>query len=75
VSDEAATIAGAGPLPYFRRIVQPTNRSAIPTLRVLIVLWIWNEFSFALILLQGVDSEAVAEVHPGQCLIVTSSST
>ena len=31
VSDEAATTAGTGPLPYLRRIVPPTNRSAIPT--------------------------------------------
>jgi ABC-type glycerol-3-phosphate transport system permease component len=49
---EAARIDGAGIHRTFHRILLPLAKPAIATLVIFNVLWAWNEFLFALLLLQ-----------------------
>ena len=49
---EAARIDGAGIHRTFRLILVPLARPALATLVIFNVLWAWNEFLFALLLLQ-----------------------
>jgi ABC-type glycerol-3-phosphate transport system permease component len=49
---EAARIDGAGIHRTFQRILLPLAKPAIATLVIFNVLWAWNEFLFALLLLQ-----------------------
>lgn len=49
---EAATMDGAGHFRTFRSIVLPLSRPALGTLATLNFLWLFNEFLFALIILQ-----------------------
>jgi ABC-type glycerol-3-phosphate transport system permease component len=50
---EAARMDGASPHQVFRSIMLPMGRPAIATLAVFNVLYVWNEFVFALLLLQS----------------------
>ena len=49
---EAARIDGAGIHRTFQRILLPLAKPALATLVIFNVLWAWNEFLFALLLLQ-----------------------
>ena len=49
---EAARIDGAGIHRIFHRIMLPLAKPALATLIIFNVLWAWNEFLFALLLLQ-----------------------
>lgn len=49
---EAARIDGAGVHRTFQRVLLPLARPALATLVIFNVLWAWNEFLFALLLLQ-----------------------
>jgi ABC-type glycerol-3-phosphate transport system permease component len=50
---EAARIDGASPHQIFARIMLPMAKPALATLCVFNVLYVWNEFVFALLLLQS----------------------
>lgn len=50
---EAAAVDGAGPFTALRKIVLPLTKPAILTVVTLVFLWLWNEFLFALIILQN----------------------
>ncbi len=50
---EAARMDGASPHQIFRRIMLPMGKPALATLCVFNVLYVWNEFIFALLLLQS----------------------
>jgi ABC-type glycerol-3-phosphate transport system permease component len=50
---EAARIDGASPHQIFARIMLPMSKPALATLCVFNVLYVWNEFVFALLLLQS----------------------
>jgi ABC-type glycerol-3-phosphate transport system permease component len=50
---EAARIDGAGIHRTFRHVLLPLARPALATLIIFNVLWAWNEFLFALLLLQS----------------------
>jgi raffinose/stachyose/melibiose transport system permease protein len=52
---EAARMDGAGPHAIFREIVLPLARPPLATLMVFNFLFAWNEFVFALLLLQSDD--------------------
>jgi ABC-type glycerol-3-phosphate transport system permease component len=49
---DSARIDGCSDLGIFLRIVLPLSRSALITLVVVNVLWVWNELLIALIFLQ-----------------------
>lgn len=49
---EAARVDGAGLASVFFRVILPMSRPALATLAVFNFLFAWNEFSFALVLLQ-----------------------
>jgi ABC-type glycerol-3-phosphate transport system permease component len=50
---EAARIDGAGIHRTFQRILLPLAKPALATLVIFNVLWAWNEFLFALLILQS----------------------
>ena len=50
---EAARVDGAGIHRIFFRILVPLSKPAIATLVIFNVLWAWNEFLFALLMLQS----------------------
>jgi raffinose/stachyose/melibiose transport system permease protein len=50
---EAALVDGAGLHRIFLRVMVPLARPAIATLVIFNVLWAWNEFLFALLMLQS----------------------
>jgi raffinose/stachyose/melibiose transport system permease protein len=52
---EAARMDGAGIHRIFVRVLLPLTKPALATLVIFNVLWAWNEFLFALILLQSDD--------------------
>ena len=56
---EAAEIDGAGTNQTFIRILLPLARPALATLVIFNVLWSWNEFIFALLLLPSEDSKTL----------------
>lgn len=58
---EAARVDGAGPHAIFWQLIVPLSRPAIATLAVFNFLFAWNEFVFALLLLQS-DSVKTATV-------------
>lgn len=49
---EAARLDGANSAQILTRILVPVSRQAISTLGVLVLIWSWNEFLLALILIQ-----------------------
>jgi raffinose/stachyose/melibiose transport system permease protein len=49
---EAASIDGANSLQVLGRVLLPIARPAITTLMILILIWSWNEFLMALVLIQ-----------------------
>jgi raffinose/stachyose/melibiose transport system permease protein len=50
---EAARIDGAGPVRILRSVLFPQVRPAMLTLCVLVLMYTWNEFLLALVMLQG----------------------
>lgn len=50
---EAARIDGAGPVTIYFRIAFPLMRSAITTVFLMDLFWIWNDFTVSLILLNN----------------------
>ncbi|CAH0121567.1 MULTISPECIES: carbohydrate ABC transporter permease [unclassified Paenibacillus] len=50
--EEASVIDGCGPFRMFWQIVFPLLRPITATVAILHVMWLWNEFSIALIVLQ-----------------------
>jgi raffinose/stachyose/melibiose transport system permease protein len=57
---EAARIDGAGVHSVFARILLPLARPALATLVIFNFLWAWNEFLFALLLLQSDNVKTLA---------------
>ena len=49
---EAATLDGASVHQVFRRILIPLSKAALATIVIFNTLYVWNEFVFALLLLQ-----------------------
>jgi len=57
--EEAATIDGASPMQTLSRIVLPLLKTPIVTLLIIMVLRVYNNFLFPLILLQGKNSRTL----------------
>lgn len=62
--EEAARVDGASDLMVFRRVVFPIARPAILSIAVLQFIWVWNDFFFALVLLQSPDKWVVTQAIP-----------
>lgn len=56
---EAARVEGVSEWRIFRYIVLPLMRPAIAALSVLVFTFIWNDFFWATVLTQGVDSQPI----------------
>jgi ABC-type glycerol-3-phosphate transport system permease component len=56
---EAARVEGANAHQIFVRVMMPLARPALATLFIFNVLWAWNEFVFALLLLQSNSSKTL----------------
>jgi raffinose/stachyose/melibiose transport system permease protein len=56
---EAARMEGANVHQIFGRVMMPLARPALATLFIFNVLWAWNEFVFALLLLQSDGSKTL----------------
>ena len=50
--EEAAEIDGCGPIKVFFRVVLPLLKPVTATVAALHVLWLWNDFNIALVILQ-----------------------
>ena len=57
--EEAAAIDGAGPFRTFFSVVLPQTMPALASVALLNTLSIWNEFFFALVLLNDVNSQTI----------------
>lgn len=57
--EEAARIDGASPFTVFRKIVLPLLKTPMVTLMIIIVLRVYNNFIYPLILLQGKNSRTL----------------
>jgi raffinose/stachyose/melibiose transport system permease protein len=69
---EAAEVDGANSWTTFWRILLPTARPALSTLALLYFMWSWNQFLFALILIQ---SPSLRTAPAGLSLFVTQFTT
>lgn len=56
---EAARVEGAGEFAIFRKVVLPTVRPALAALSVLVFTFIWNDYFWALTLVQSDDVKPV----------------
>jgi ABC-type glycerol-3-phosphate transport system permease component len=69
---EAAEVDGASSWTTFRRVAFPTARPALSSLALLYFMWSWNQFLFALILIQ---SPTLRTAPAGLSLFVTQFTT
>lgn len=56
---EAARVEGAGELAIFRKVILPTVRPALAALSVLVFTFVWNDYFWALTLVQSDDVKPV----------------
>ncbi len=57
--EDAARIDGASPFTVFRKVVFPLLKAPSVTLLIIMVLRVWNDFMYPLILLQGKNSRTL----------------
>ncbi|MBE0431122.1 MAG: carbohydrate ABC transporter permease [Dehalococcoidia bacterium] len=62
--EESARVDGASDLTVFRRIVLPIALPAIVSIAVLQFVWVWNDFLFALILIQSPGKKVITQTIP-----------